>query len=271
MNNDKTLDNWTSEDELTNSDPVGEDLTSESDRVSSGVYGKHDDIGKRRSQDEESDSEEFDDENTLAGLDSQNSFHGQRFRNSDSDAMKDGTSMYSHSSYIRESPEDPQEGFSGEGGIWRGHPSRSSMGSTSSVNSAGSSSSWKGGSMSRSGSYQRSSSPRKQTRFDNHRTVPITGIGRGSKFPLKPKKPVMDLDDAIESLHNEPSGWGDLPSPKPTDMDTGTEVWGIPDDVKMNMKKKNVRRNGGGNGPGKSLLGCNIIMKTFTSDGLVCV
>ena len=55
-----------------------------------------------------------------------------------------------------------------------------------------------------------------------------------NRFSSKSKKPV-DLDDAIDALQNEPSGWGDLPSPKQSEVDTGTEVWGIPDDVKEKM------------------------------------
>lgn len=65
------------------------------------------------------------------------------------------------------------------------------------------------------------------------------GSGRvpSGRYSCK-KKPVMDLGDAIENLQSEPSGWGDLPSPKQTTIDTGTEVWGIPDDVKQKMKKE---------------------------------
>ncbi|XP_019849214.1 PREDICTED: trinucleotide repeat-containing gene 6B protein-like isoform X2 [Amphimedon queenslandica] len=137
------------------------------------------------------------------------------------------------------------------GGVWR---SRNSMGSTSSVNSVGSSSSWKT-SNTRINNYNRSNSPRKGTgmgggRYESHRSLSVSsngggGIGRGSSRFSGKKKPVMDLDDAIESLHSEPSGWGDLPSPKPTGIDTGTEVWGIPDDVKQKMKKDKPHIGGG--------------------------
>ena len=66
--------------------------------------------------------------------------------------------------------------------------------------------------------------------------------GSGAKLHIrKIKKPTTDLDDALESLQSEPSGWGDLPSPKPTDMDNGTEIWGVaPDDMhRPKMKHSN--------------------------------
>ena len=44
----------------------------------------------------------------------------------------------------------------------------------------------------------------------------------------KVKKIISDLGEGLEVLHSEPSGWGDLPSPKETDLDNGTEYWGIP-------------------------------------------
>ena len=53
----------------------------------------------------------------------------------------------------------------------------------------------------------------------------------------KGKKPTVALDDALEMLHSEPSGWGDLPSPKPSDVDNGTEIWGVaPADVHRKNK-----------------------------------
>ena len=55
----------------------------------------------------------------------------------------------------------------------------------------------------------------------------------------KMKKPSSGLDDALESLHSEPSGWGELPSPKPTDVDNGTEIWGVPDDMQGKPKSSN--------------------------------
>lgn len=60
----------------------------------------------------------------------------------------------------------------------------------------------------------------------------------------KTKKPSTGLDDALESLHSEPSGWGDLPSPKPTDIDNGTEIWGVaPDDIHRKPKSSNGMAN----------------------------
>lgn len=35
-------------------------------------------------------------------------------------------------------------------------------------------------------------------------------------------------DTSASSLQAEPSGWGDLPSPKPVNVDTGTSAWGAP-------------------------------------------
>lgn len=63
----------------------------------------------------------------------------------------------------------------------------------------------------------------------------------------KTKKPAMDLEDALESLHSEPSGWGDLPSPKISDNDDGTGIWGEPPDI----KSRNGRKSSGGQGPGE--------------------
>ena len=137
---------------------------------------------------------------------------------------------------IRHSPNNESpEGDASVDGPWR---SRNSIGSTSSVNSVGSNSSWKGNSTRLANSYQRSSSPRKQGRYENHRSISVSSSSsRTSTRYTSKKKPVIDLDDAIENLQCEPSGWGDLPSPKQSNIDTGTEVWGIPDDVKQKMKK----------------------------------
>lgn len=65
--------------------------------------------------------------------------------------------------------------------------------------------------------------------------------GSGAKLHIrKLKKPMSGLDDALECLHSEPSGWGELPSPKPEDVDNGTEIWGIaPDDVHRKIKHSN--------------------------------
>ena len=64
-----------------------------------------------------------------------------------------------------------------------------------------------------------------------------SSISSGSGVKMrKMKKPSSGLDDALESLHSEPSGWGELPSPKPTDVDNGTEIWGVPDDMQGKPK-----------------------------------
>lgn len=68
--------------------------------------------------------------------------------------------------------------------------------------------------------------------------------GSGVKV-RKMKKVSTGLDDALESLHSEPSGWGDLPSPKPTDVDNGTEIWGVaPDDLHRKGKSTNSKSYG---------------------------
>ena len=180
--------NLTSEDEFMNSDPLGEEMnSSDNERFS---------IGKKRSEDgSEVDELEMEGSTSLS-LGIGNDQHGReggvshgsgRFRNSDSDAMKDGVSPSVHISDLQdeflEGTGGEGGGRGGEGGLWRGHLSRSSMGSTSSVNSAGSSSSWKGGSTgSRTSNgggnggnnYQRAASPRKHGRYENHRNMSAT-------------------------------------------------------------------------------------------------
>ncbi len=44
------------------------------------------------------------------------------------------------------------------------------------------------------------------------------------------------------SLQNVSSGWGELPSPKPTDLDCGSECWGVPPD---DLEKKRGGREEG--------------------------
>ena len=228
---------WTSEDEFVNSDPIGDEvgnIISDADKFT---------IDKR---DGGSDFDDLEVEGLpTSSSDSTIGHHHQshgRLRN-DSDAMKDGVS--SSNTVMQDEPLD--------GTLWRGHISRSSMGSSSSVNSAGSSSSWKGGNngprSNNGNNYQRSTSPRKHSRYENHRSLSTSGKPM-LKYPPKPKKHVMDLDDAMDSLQCEPSGWGDLPSPKSSEVDTGTEVWGIPDDIKKKMKKdvKPGKSQSGGNG-----------------------
>lgn len=73
------------------------------------------------------------------------------------------------------------------------------------------------------------------------------GSQSGSLKGRKLKKPAMDLEDGLESLHCEPSGWGDLPSPKTNDNDNGTELWGVPPDV----RDRSVRKSSVGSGLGE--------------------
>ena len=222
---------WTSdEDSLSNSDPMADEL----DEFSNGEGKSFD--KKRQSQDPASDWEELDDFHPVGSADKSSESKHNKKESLEHGLPKDHQYVHSPTNV---SPDGGPEIMSGDG-IWRGHPSRSSIGSTSSVNSVGSNSSWKTASgTTRMGNFQRSTSPRKQGRYDSHRSVSVSSLGRSaSRFSSsKTKKPVMDFDDAIESLHSEPSGWGDLPSPKPSNIDTGTEVWGIPDDVRIKMKK----------------------------------
>ena len=68
-------------------------------------------------------------------------------------------------------------------------------------------------------------------RYDSQNST-ISSSSGAKLHVRKVKKPSTGLDDALDSLHFEPSGWGELPSPKPTDADNGTEIWGVaPDDI----------------------------------------
>ena len=63
------------------------------------------------------------------------------------------------------------------------------------------------------------------------------GGGGGSGKTRKKQKPAVDLGDALGALQSEPSGWGELPSPKPNENDTGTECWGVPPDLKERLER----------------------------------
>ena len=151
---------------------------------------------------------------------------------SESEASRDYASTHS----LRDAV-DSRTGIDGEGGGWRMQHSRGSIGSTSSVNSVGSNSSWRNTRAGSNGSggggnYPRCTSPRKNS--SNF----VAGKSSG-RFSAKGKKPSLDLH-ATDSLNDAPNGWGELPSPHSTNMDTGTEVWGIPDDVKKRMNQGHV-------------------------------
>ena len=132
---------------------------------------------------------------------------------------------------------------------------RTSAGSTSSVNSIGSGSSWKSDGKGGKTYTNRLGSPRKPNRYSGacvyeYRRIQIyclckcrydrsnsqsgtSGIGsdkesNGLYKTRKPKKSLAELEGGLGSLHCEPSGWGELPSPKPCDVDNGTELWGVP-------------------------------------------
>lgn len=56
-------------------------------------------------------------------------------------------------------------------------------------------------------------------------------LSRGNSLILpRPRKSIAELEGGLESLHNAPSGWGQLPSPDSDSTDKGTEFWGIPPD-----------------------------------------
>lgn len=84
--------------------------------------------------------------------------------------------------------------------------------------------------MAKGGPPSRSSSPRKlSSRCDS--TPGSSSLGRGAALILpRPRKSIAELEGGLESLHCAPSGWGDLPSPKTSDIDKGTDYWGIPPD-----------------------------------------
>ena len=63
------------------------------------------------------------------------------------------------------------------------------------------------------------------------------GVGRGMKIYNRTRK-VVELEDALESLQSEPSGWGDLPSPNVQDTDDGTALWGVPPDDQQRRHNK---------------------------------
>ena len=69
----------------------------------------------------------------------------------------------------------------------------------------------------------------------------------------KPKKTLPELEGGLGSLHSEPSGWGELPSPKPCDVDNGTELWGVPPADQNRYLSKTVsgdKKNGSLGGQG---------------------
>lgn len=160
---------------------------------------------------------------------------------------------------------------------------RTSAGSTSSVNSIGSSSSWKSDGKGSKTYTNRLGSPRKPNRYyykceygvqyqihcsielnnctcryDRSNSLsgtPSIGSDKDSNGlykTRKPKKSIAELEGGLGSLHCEPSGWGELPSPKPCDVDNGTELWGVPPvDQNRLVNKGAETKKGSLNGPGK--------------------
>ena len=62
------------------------------------------------------------------------------------------------------------------------------------------------------------------------------------KGRIRAKKTVADLGEGLDTLHHEPSGWGELPSLKDADLDNGTEFWGVPPaDLKRQQMTDRVR------------------------------
>jgi hypothetical protein len=222
-----TNNHWGSdEDSLSNSDPIPEDVASET-----------------TNKDKKMSSSQQDWEDLIDGPSSTNTRENLKLNKRDQED-KSSNERDNNSSPNHDSPDGDMSGIDG---VWR---SRNSIGSTSSVNSVGSNSSWKtaSGNNSRMGTYQRSASPRKHSRHENHHHRSLSTSSNGARTPGRfnsKKKPIIDLDDAIENLQCEPSGWGDLPSPRQSEVDTGTEVWGIPDDLKQKMKHSDQSNNGG--------------------------
>lgn len=66
----------------------------------------------------------------------------------------------------------------------------------------------------------------------------------GSLGPVKNRRPrtKSDYEEGLDSLLSEPSGWGELPSPKPSDLDNGTEPWGVPpDDLDRQQRREKTK------------------------------
>ena len=56
------------------------------------------------------------------------------------------------------------------------------------------------------------------------------------------KKKLSEFEEGCDSFQNEPTGWGELPSPKPSDVDNGTELWGVPpDDLERQLRAEKGR------------------------------
>ncbi len=70
------------------------------------------------------------------------------------------------------------------------------------------------------------------------------------------KNKAMEYEEGYDSFQCEPSGWGELPSPKPSDLDNGTEFWGVPpDDLERQLRaeKKRVSHSSSSTGPNSDL------------------
>ena len=76
--------------------------------------------------------------------------------------------------------------------------------------------------------------------------------GLGKPY-LRNSKKAKDYDDGYDSFQNEPSGWGELPSPKPGDLDNGTEFWGIPPDDLLRAEKKRMSHSSSSTGPSSDI------------------
>ena len=89
-----------------------------------------------------------------------------------------------------------------------------------------------------------------------------SSTGSGSSYAglgkpyLRNVKKTKEYDDGYDSFQNEPSGWGELPSPKPSDLDNGTEFWGVPpDDLERQLRaeKKRISHSSSSAGPSSDL------------------
>ena len=76
----------------------------------------------------------------------------------------------------------------------------------------------------------------------DHPSYASNGMAAGKIRKIKPKSQ-HDYEDGLDSLQSEPSGWGELPSPRPSDLDNGTEFWGVPpDDLERQRRAEKASR-----------------------------
>lgn len=84
------------------------------------------------------------------------------------------------------------------------------------------------------GNHTSNSTP-SSTNSNNYSIAPQNNYSRKQNG-----RPVSnEIDEGQEFIRSEPNGWGELPSPKPSDLDNGTEFWGIPPaDMERQLREK---------------------------------